>query len=56
MFSGSQKQKLEEVFDGLNVWLAAENGIYLRPPRSKVGARAGAWRSQSSWVSAWLAL
>lgn len=34
IFSGSQKEKLEEVFGGLNVWLAAENGIYLRPPHS----------------------
>ena len=24
--------KLEETFGELNVWLAAENGIYMRPP------------------------
>lgn len=33
VFSGSDKQKLEETFGGLNVWLAAENGIFMRPPR-----------------------
>ncbi|GAB4814718.1 hypothetical protein N2152v2_001764 [Parachlorella kessleri] len=34
VFSGSQRGKLEEVFGGLNVWLAAENGIFLRPPHA----------------------
>ena len=32
VFSGSDKQKLEETFGKLNVWLAAENGIFMRPP------------------------
>ena len=32
VFSGSDKQKLEETFGGLDVWLAAENGIFMRPP------------------------
>ena len=32
VFSGSNKQKLEETFGELNVWLAAENGIFMRPP------------------------
>lgn len=32
VFSGSECAKLEETFEGLPVWLAAENGVYLRPP------------------------
>ncbi|CAK0785345.1 Trehalose-6-P synthase/phosphatase complex synthase subunit [Coccomyxa viridis] len=32
VFSGSDKQKLEETFGELDVWLAAENGIFMRPP------------------------
>lgn len=30
IFSGSEKERLEEVFGDLNVWLAAENGAVLR--------------------------
>ena len=30
IFSGSDRTKLEETFGELNVWLAAENGMYLR--------------------------
>lgn len=33
VFSGSDRSKLEETFGELNVWLAAENGMYLRSPR-----------------------
>ncbi|XP_021764120.1 alpha,alpha-trehalose-phosphate synthase [UDP-forming] 1-like isoform X1 [Chenopodium quinoa] len=30
VISGSKRDVLDKVFDGYNVWLAAENGIYLR--------------------------
>jgi trehalose 6-phosphate synthase/phosphatase len=30
--SGSERFKLERIFDGINVWLAAENGVFLKPP------------------------
>jgi trehalose-6-phosphatase len=32
IFSGSEMAKLEETFGGLPLWLAAENGVYVRPP------------------------
>lgn len=32
IFSGSETSKLDEVFGHLPVWLAAENGVYVRPP------------------------
>lgn len=32
IFSGSGKEQLEETFGRLNVWLAAENGIFMRRP------------------------
>ncbi|KFM22881.1 Alpha,alpha-trehalose-phosphate synthase [UDP-forming] 1 [Auxenochlorella protothecoides] len=32
VFSGSEKEVLEEVFAGTRIWLAAENGMLLRPP------------------------
>lgn len=32
IFSGSECSKLEECFGHLNVWMAAENGVYLHPP------------------------
>jgi hypothetical protein len=32
IFSGSEMAKLEETFGELPVWLAAENGVYVRPP------------------------
>lgn len=34
IFSGSDKVKLEETFGELDVWLAAENGIFMRGPDS----------------------
>lgn len=37
VFSGSDKAKLDEVFGSLNVWLAAENGIFMRPPPDEDG-------------------
>ena len=37
VFSGSDKAKLDEVFENLNVWLAAENGIFMRPPPDEDG-------------------
>lgn len=33
IFSGSDRSKLEETFGELNVWLAAENGMYLSSPQ-----------------------
>jgi hypothetical protein len=35
VFSGSDKMKLEETFGELDVWLAAENGIFMRGPDSE---------------------
>ena len=35
IFSGSEKERLEEVFMDLPVWLAAENGAVVRPPDSQ---------------------
>ena len=32
VFSGSMRHSLEKKFIGMNVWLAAENGFFLRPP------------------------
>lgn len=32
IFSGSEMAKLEETFGCLPLWLAAENGVYVRPP------------------------
>jgi trehalose-6-phosphatase len=44
--SGRAQVKLEETFGELEVWLAAENGIYMRPPGAGwitlLEARAGA--------------
>lgn len=40
VFSGSQREKMEEVFGGLNIWLAAENGVFLQPPGASVSGRA----------------
>ncbi|BDA46931.1 probable alpha,alpha-trehalose-phosphate synthase [UDP-for [Coccomyxa sp. Obi] len=34
VFSGSDKWKLEETFGELDVWLAAENGMFMRAPDS----------------------
>jgi trehalose-6-phosphatase len=50
IFSGSETHKLEEIFGSLPVWLAAENGVFVRPPPSHlpVGAqRPGMPVSQS---------
>jgi Trehalose-phosphatase len=48
IFSGSDKSKLEDTFGNLNVWLAAENGIFMRPPayddsEEAVGGWVGGW-------------
>ncbi len=37
VFSGSDKARLDETFGNLNVWLAAENGIFMRPPPDEDG-------------------
>jgi hypothetical protein len=61
IFSGSEMAKLEETFGGLPLWLAAENGVYVRPPiRPELpqvglgfaGARGGGAR-QSQNVDFW---
>ncbi len=48
---GSECHKLEEVFGHLPVWLAAENGVYVKPPhrydtRTKIwdSSKPGQWR------------
>ncbi len=40
VFSGSETSKLEETFVGLPVWLAAENGVYLKAPKGADGPAA----------------
>ena len=37
IFSGSDKAKLEETFGELDLWLAAENGIFIRGPPGQNG-------------------
>ncbi|KXZ40907.1 hypothetical protein GPECTOR_1390g605 [Gonium pectorale] len=44
IFSGSETSKLDEVFGHLPVWLAAENGVYVRPPAKAASGPAGAGR------------
>lgn len=58
IFSGSETVKLEEMFASLPVWLAAENGVYVRPPahvhrRSMglPGSHQEAGRVGGSWVA-----
>ena len=60
IFSGSETVKLEEMFATLPVWLAAENGVYVRPPnhlsRKKslglpLGSQEGQGREGGSWVA-----
>lgn len=36
IFSGSETHKLEDIFGDLPVWLAAENGVFVRPPPEHV--------------------
>lgn len=55
VFSGSEKDRLSEVFDKLPIWLAAENGAVLRPPGSKewitvVEANGGDWKESVQLV------
>lgn len=55
IFSGSEKERLAEVFDNLPVWLAAENGAVLRPPDSHdwhvlVEAAGGEWKESVQLV------
>lgn len=44
VISGGDKQRMEEVFGDLHIWLAAENGAVVRPPGSKVGGSGGRCR------------
>ncbi|GLI68117.1 hypothetical protein VaNZ11_012454 [Volvox africanus] len=49
IFSGSETTKLDEIFGHLPVWLAAENGVYVRPPAANGNAgSAGAGRQGGS--------
>lgn len=41
IFSGSETHKLEEIFGDLPVWLAAENGVFVRPPPQHTGTGSG---------------
>lgn len=41
IFSGSETSKLDEVFGHLPVWLAAENGVYVRPPAAPLPGGPG---------------
>lgn len=55
IFSGSEKERLEEVFSELPVWLAAENGAVLRPPDSQewstvVETSGGEWKESVQLV------
>ncbi|GAX74440.1 hypothetical protein CEUSTIGMA_g1889.t1 [Chlamydomonas eustigma] len=45
ILSGSETSKLEDVFASLPIWLAAENGVYVRPP-SMMGQTG-----RSTWVA-----
>ncbi|GIL52515.1 hypothetical protein Vafri_8357 [Volvox africanus] len=42
IFSGSETTKLDEIFGHLPVWLAAENGVYVRPPAANSNAGGAA--------------
>lgn len=63
VISGGEKHRLEEVFSGLHIWLAAENGAVVRPAGSKVGGgtvhRYACWsvfpdrRCPADHASAW---
>ncbi|KAK9862009.1 hypothetical protein WJX84_008603 [Apatococcus fuscideae] len=44
IFSGSSKAKLEALFGDMNVWLAAENGVFMQPP-SPAGHAPEAWQT-----------
>ena len=55
IFSGSQKERLAEVFATLPVWLAAENGAVVRPPDSSewmtvVETSGGEWKESVQLV------
>jgi len=38
IFSGSETHKLEDIFGDLPVWLAAENGVFVRPSPQHLSA------------------
>jgi len=55
IFSGSEKERLAEVFENLPVWLAAENGVVLRPPDSQdwhtiMESSGGEWKDSVQLV------
>ncbi|KAL4855450.1 hypothetical protein ACK3TF_003986 [Chlorella vulgaris] len=55
VISGGEKHRLEEVFSGLHIWLAAENGAVVRPAGSKewvtmMDAGTGEWKESVQLV------
>jgi trehalose 6-phosphate synthase/phosphatase len=55
IFSGSEKERLGEVFASLPVWLAAENGAVVRPPDTQewmtvVETSGGEWKESVQLV------
>lgn len=54
--SGSECSKLQDQFGHLPVWLAAENGVYMRPPSSlhDVSTVSSKWRLGWLLFSVWV--
>lgn len=51
IFSGADKGKLEETFGELDLWLAAENGMFIRPPASSRTSPKVLIFGPSTWIS-----
>lgn len=58
IFSGSETNKLEDIFGDLPVWLAAENGVFVRPPPQHLSSdqQYGKRVSNSYWFRAALGM
>lgn len=55
IFSGSEKDRIAEVFSELSIWLAAENGAYVRPRDSNewinlIDISSGEWKDSVQLV------
>jgi len=55
IFSGSEKERISEVFSDLPVWLAAENGAFVREPKSSewkslIDISSGEWKDSVQLV------
>jgi trehalose 6-phosphate synthase/phosphatase len=51
IFSGSDRSKLTETFASTpEVWLAAENGVFIRPPESQVSQQDAGGIGGGGWV------